>query len=64
VFVFIEGSHMKTQEHSKNTTPFRAERVPALQRVAAIQLPRLSAEDRAALLPYVKRDIEQHQRTG
>ena len=55
---------MKTQEHSKNTTPFRAERVPALQRVAAIQLPRLSAEDRAALLPYVKRDIEQHQRTG
>ncbi len=32
--------------------------VPSLLRVAAVQLPRLSAEDRAALLPYVKRDME------
>jgi hypothetical protein len=29
----------------------------ALLRVAAVQLPRLSAEDRAALLPYVKREM-------
>jgi hypothetical protein len=29
----------------------------ALLRVAAVQLPRASAEDRAALLPYVKRDM-------
>lgn len=39
----------------------RAVSVPnteALLRVAAVQLPRLSAEDRAALLPYVKRDME------
>lgn len=32
-------------------------RVANLLRVAAVQLPRLSAEDRAALLPYVKRDM-------
>lgn len=31
-----------------------------LLRVAAVQLPRLSAEDRAALLPYVKRDLGDH----
>jgi hypothetical protein len=29
-----------------------------LLRVAAVQLPRLSPEDRAALLPYVRRDME------
>jgi hypothetical protein len=29
-----------------------------LLRVALVQLPRLSAEDRAALLPYVKREME------
>lgn len=29
-----------------------------LLRVAAVQLSRLSAEDRAVLLPYVKRDME------
>jgi hypothetical protein len=32
-------------------------RTEALLRVAAVQLPRLSAEDRAALLPYVKREM-------
>lgn len=31
--------------------------IEALLRVAAVQLPRLSAEDRAALLPYVKREM-------
>lgn len=36
----------------------RAVSVPALLRVAASQLPRLDPEDRAALLPHVKRDVE------
>lgn len=30
----------------------------SLLRVAAVQLPRLDPEDRAALLPFVKRDME------
>jgi hypothetical protein len=34
--------------------PYPAE---ALLRVAAVQLPRQTPEDRAALLPYVKRDM-------
>lgn len=38
--------------------PNGANSTHALLRVAAVQLPRLSAEDRAALLPYVKRDME------
>jgi hypothetical protein len=32
-------------------------RSEALLRVAAVQLPRQTPEDRAALLPYVKRDM-------
>lgn len=43
-------------EQTVNTDRFR-HRSDTLLRVAAVQLPRLSAEDRAALLPYVKRDM-------
>lgn len=32
--------------------------VPPLLRVAAVQLARLDPEDRAALLPFVNRDME------
>ena len=35
-----------------------AELVPSLLRVAAVQLPRPSPEDRAALRKYVERDME------
>lgn len=33
----------------------------ALLRVAAVQLPRLSAEDRAAIRPFIERDMEAAQ---
>lgn len=42
---------------ARNREHISAIPVPSLLRVAATQLPRLSAEDRAALLPYVKRDM-------
>lgn len=46
-----------TQSRGENPGTLFADR-SALLRVAAVQLPRLSAEDRAALRPYVERDME------
>ena len=45
----VDSSPVESQEVSG--------RLANLLRVAAVQLPRLSAEDRAALLPYVKREM-------
>jgi hypothetical protein len=45
---------------ARNADNIRAETVPALLRVAAVQLARLSAEDRAAVRPYVEQLLKQH----
>jgi hypothetical protein len=47
----------KSVNETGNDKHICAESVQRLLRVAAVQLPRQTPEDRAALLPYVKRDM-------
>jgi hypothetical protein len=54
------GKSMNEARKSDNNS---AETVPSLLRVAAVQLPRLEPEDRAAIMPYVKRDMARHEMT-
>ena len=53
----LESKWRKYVNKAGNDTHFCAEAVQASLKVAARVLPLLSAEDRAALLPYVKRDM-------
>jgi hypothetical protein len=49
-------------EQGVNTHRYR-HRSDTMLRVAAFQLPRLEPEDRERLLPFVKRDLAQHEMT-
>jgi hypothetical protein len=58
--ILLASKWRKYVNETGNDKHFCAKPVPAneaLLRVAAVQLPRQTPEDRAALLPYVKRDM-------
>jgi hypothetical protein len=53
----LESKWRNLVNKAGNDRHFCAEPVPPLLRVAAVQLPRLDREDRAALRKYVERDM-------
>lgn len=51
------GLHSERKRNVGHVSVPKSYQPDALLRVAAVQIPRLSAEDRAALRPFIERDM-------